>query len=677
MKRALPIILTLFFTVLVAQSQTSVKALRVKETYPSTTAYVLSSQEQLTGQAFQQDALVSYNGYQYTVYYNATRNVCISRRKLPSGDWKEVIIPFRNTDDDPHDVISIGICKNDGTIHLAYDHHNTTLQYCRSVIGMANDTENIEWKTSNFGANTSQLEAGVTVPDVTYPRFINKPDGNMLFECRYKDSGDGDSYLREYDGLTHTWSLVGRYVQGMDATPNACAYINRMDYDLNGRLHVSWCWRDDYGGGSNHDIFYGCSDDHGRTWKDTNGSTVATTEKINPTDSRTSGVCMRQGISSLRIATIPFNKGYINQETQATDSKGRVHIVSSYMVDGTDSNWASSRTKAVLHHRFRDADGTWHHNLIKNNGSNVNSYCRVQIAIDKFDNAYVVAKGAEVYSATSANDYSDWGLLSNTDLGRFCSEPQIDQKIISEGILSFVYLGRDKKVAVIDYLLDNPKTPSGTGLHADYFSDNLFTNKSSSVDNVLPGNSLPSGTKSVRWSGTLETMYGESYTIHLNTTASTLVYINGAKVLETGPVSDLNSFSFTLPAINSHKNNIVIESKATTSDQISLQWSGNRTTKAEIPVSCLYSTKMEATDITSINDITVQKNNSRIYTKDQTLYFSQLPDDSTVKVCDITGRNYMNSRLNDSNLSLQLPNGLYLVSIEYGSERDVSKVVIR
>ncbi len=64
---------------------------------------------------------------------------------------------------------------------------------------------------------------------------------------------DGDSYLREYDGNTHRWTHIGRYVQGMDASPNACAYINRMDYDVLGRLHVSWCWRDDFGGGSNHD----------------------------------------------------------------------------------------------------------------------------------------------------------------------------------------------------------------------------------------------------------------------------------------------------------------------------------------------------------------------------------------------------------------------------------------
>ena len=438
---------------------------KIGESYPNTNAVLLPGQEQLSGQAFQQDALTSYNGYQYTVYYNGTRNVCIARRKLPLGQWQEIMLPHKNTADDSHNVISMGICKNDGTIHLSYDHHNTTLHYCRSVIGLADNPETIEWSASAFGPDINYLEEGVIVPDVTYPRFINKPDGNLLFECRYKLSGDGDSYLREYDGKSHQWISVGRYVQGMDYTPNACAYINRMDYDVNGRLHVSWCWRDDFGGGSNHDIFYGYSDDHGRTWKDDNGKQVAVTENIAPTDNRVPGACMRQGITSLKIANIGYNRGYINQESQVTDSKGRVHILNSYMPDGTgtDQNWNSSRKKAVLHHRYRDTDGLWKVNLIKNKGDNVHSYCRSQIVIDALDNAYVIANGAEIYAATSAANYSDWRLVSDIDKDRFCSEPQVDHvRILEEDVLSFVYLDRNHRVTVIDCQLGCPEISSGS-----------------------------------------------------------------------------------------------------------------------------------------------------------------------------------------------------------------------
>jgi hypothetical protein len=571
--------------------------LKVGESYPNTTAYVLTAQEQLSGQAFQQDALISYNGYQYTVYYNATRNVTIARRKLPLGEWKEVVLTHQNTADDAHNVITMGICKNDGTIHLAYDHHNTTLQYSHSVVNMANDPENIAWTTSNFSTTSSEMVTGVTVYDVTYPRFINKPDGNMLFECRFGLSGNGDSYLREYDGATHKWLFIGRYVQGMNASPNNCAYINRMDYDCFGRLHVSWCWRDDYGGGSNHDLCYAYSDDHGRTWKDTHDTVVAQTENITPAWLYTAGACLNTSKPTLYIETIPYYKGYINQESQCTDSKGRVHILNSYMVDGTNTDWATSRTLCVLHHHYRDTAGIWHHNLIRKNGVNVNSYCRSQIILDANDNAYVIANGAEIFAATSANNYTDWDLLTDTDLGRFCSEPQVDHQAIQEGILSFVYLGRDRRIAVLDYLIDYPKPSAGAGLHADYFSDTDYAVKTTSTDNALLSTPRPAGTQSVRWSGTLETHFGEVYQLHLTTTTAAVVYLNGVKVVETGAVSGSVTFDFQLPSINSHKNNIVVEAAATPSDSLSLAWSGNRTPLTVIPVSAFYSEILDQANI--------------------------------------------------------------------------------
>lgn len=600
MKKAFTLLSSIFFIcwgvalvspgVRAQTNRTLVSSIRIGETNPSLNAYVLSQQEQLTGQAFQQDALLTYKGYQYTVYYNNTRNVCVGRRKLPLGEWKEIVLPHQNTADDPHNTISIGICAVDGTIHLSYDHHNTTLHYCRSVIGMANDPENVEWIADNFGPDTSEMEEGIIVPDVTYPRFINKPNGNLLFECRFGLSGDGDSYLREYDGNTHKWSYLGRYVQGMDAEPNSCAYINRMDYDTNGRLHVSWCWRDDFGGGSNHDIYYAYSDDHGHTWKDNYNTQVAITENIEPNWDRTPGECLRTDKTSLMIEQIPYNKGYINQESQATDSKGRIHIVNSYMIDGTDSNWASSRTKAVLHHRFRDTDGTWKHNLVKNNGVNVNSYCRVQIVLDASDNAFVIANGAEIYAATPQYEYTDWNLFSDADKGRFCSEPQTDRKLIlNEGILSFVYLGRDKKVTTVDYLLDNPNELSGTGLSAEYFSDTTFSNSIGTASNTsINPSSIPANAKSVRWKGTLETSYGENYTLYFNTAEASTIYIDDVKVLITKKSDSVKEYPFTFPAIASHKHNIVIESQSTAETPVALLWSSARTTKDTISVIALY-----------------------------------------------------------------------------------------
>jgi hypothetical protein len=558
-----PELVTMLFLSLLASSLAveGVSIMRIRESSPNNNAVVLSGQEQLSGQAFEQDMIVGYKKYQYVVYYNVNRHVCISRRKLPNGPWQEVILPYRETEDDAHRVISLGICHNDGTIHLAFDHHNDDLHYTRSLIGLASDPENAKWDASSFEATTSQLEAGVTVRDVTYPRFVTKPDGNLIFECRYKLSGNGDSYIREYDGTAHKWLLIGRYVQGMDTNPDTCAYINRFDYDTKGRIHVSWCWRDDPNAQSNHDLFYGYSDDHGRTWKDTKGTAVATTDRINPTDSRAAGKCMRQGIASLKVATISKNRGYINQESQSSDSKGRVHVLNSYIPDGggTDTNWESSRKKARLHHRFRAPDGSWRVSQVKSAGTAVHSYCRAQVVCDALDNAFVIANGAEIYAATSAKDYTDWDLVSDTDKGRFCSEPQVDHPyLLSDGVLSFVYLGRDHKIIVIDYLADNPKTLTGAGLAAE----------------TIGGTTI--------WKGTFDTLYGEQYKLHLNLDKPAEVYVDGKLIIQK-VTEGMEEISADVPLIASHTHDIVVKARSTADVEEYLLWSSERTQKGRIP----------------------------------------------------------------------------------------------
>ncbi len=581
-------------TLVSAQGESTVSYLKIGESFLPSLSFTRSG-EQLTGQAFQQDALITHKGYQYTVYYNSNHNVCIARRKMPVGQWEEIVLPYKNKADDAHNVISMGICANDGSIHLSYDHHNDPLHYCYSIQGSANDPENMIWDASSFSETTNIMDAEVV--DVTYPRFINKPDGNLLFECRYKLSGDGDSYLREYDANTKKWTYLGRYVQGRDATPDVCAYINRIDYDVKGNLHVSWCWREDYGGGSNKDLSYAYSDDDGRTWKDITGTQVAVTEKNyvpkpgEDARDRVSGECLRIGIPSIKIKDIQKNKGYINQESQTSDSKGRVHMINSYMDDGTDSNWSNSRGKAVLQHHFIDENGVLQHRHVKNNeGEKVNSYCRTQIVADAFDNVYVIANHGEVYVATDAANYEDWRLLAKEDENLFVSEPQVDRKLLlNEGILSFVYLRSDAQVVVISYLLDNPNTPTGTGLSAEYFSDNNFTTSISSASDVEVSNSsMPEGTQSVRWSGSFETLYGEAYTLYLTTAKAGKVYIDGKLVQVIKESASAQEYEITFDAITSHKHDIVIESQSTPSDNIYLTWSSQRTAKGAIPVTSLY-----------------------------------------------------------------------------------------
>jgi hypothetical protein len=567
---------------------------RIGQTNPSVSAYVMGTGEQLAGQQFQTDGIITYRGYQYAVYYNLNRNVCIARRKMPLGSWQEIVLPYRNTVDDAHNTISIGISAKDGRIHLSYDHHNDPLRYCYSVKGSANDPENMSWDASAFSTTTSIMDK--TIPNVTYPRFISKPDGNLLFECRFRWSGYGDSYLREYNADTQTWSLIGRYVQGEDVTPDACAYINGMSYDKFGRLHVTWCWRDDFGGGSNHDFYYAYSEDHGRTWKDTFNEQKAVTDVMDPVADTKTGGALGQTKKSFMIEAIPYNRGYINQETQDVDSRGRIHAVNSHIPDGqtSDSNWGNSRTKARLHHRFRKEDGTWVKRLITVNGVSVNSTRRVHLAIDSYDNAYVMANNVGVLMASPDDDYATWKLISEDGKTGFLSEPLADKPLLREkGVLSFVYLGSDKKIYVFDHLTKNPNTPDGAGLLAEYFANDDFTQLLGTQTVSRPDQVEGMATaKSIRWSGTFETLLGETYKLHITTASKTNIYIDDKLRRIIAPTANPVEYEITFPLIPSHKHNIVIETVGSSLPE--LQWSSPSTAKQNIPLTSLYAQKSNA-----------------------------------------------------------------------------------
>jgi hypothetical protein len=571
---------------LVSVSVVASLPVKVGTSYPSQSAFVMGTGEQLSGQQFQTDGIISYKGYQYTVYYNINRNVCIARRKMPVGAWEEIVLPYRNTVNDAHNTISIGISEGDGRIHLSYDHHNDPLRYCYSIVGSANNPEKMPWEAESFSPTTDIMDKAI--PNVTYPRFISMPNGNLLFECRFRWSGFGDSYLREYDANTQTWSLIGRYIQGEDVTPDACAYINGMSYDHLGRIHITWCWRDDFGGGSNHDFYYAYSEDHGRTWKDTHGDQKASTDVMDPVVDKVTRNALGQTKKSYMVEAIPFNRGYINQETQDVDSRGRIHAVNSHIPDGqsSDSNWGSSRTKARLHHRFRKEDGTWIKRMITVNGQSVNSTRRVHLAIDSYDNAYVIANGYGVIMASPDDDYASWRLVSQDGRTGYLSEPLVDKpQLRKNGVLSFVYLSSDNKIAVYDYLTKNPTVPSGTGLLAEYFTNDNHTGliRSEVVLTPLHGQ-VPIGTKSIRWSGAFETIEAEKYSLHLTTVAATRLFVNDRLLADITAGSKQTTVDYAV--IPSHKNNIVIETFGAAA--VSLAWSSTSVQQQNIPGSSLH-----------------------------------------------------------------------------------------
>lgn len=153
----------------------------------------------INGNSFQQDAVLTHKNYQYVGYYDEQRHVCIARRKLPAGMWETVRFEdYLFEVNDAHNTISIGICPNDGTIHLAFDHHAYGLHYRVSKKGVASNPETVSWDVSLFGEISSHL-GDVEITSITYPRFWQTPDGDLQLCWRQGGSGNGDRMLADYN----------------------------------------------------------------------------------------------------------------------------------------------------------------------------------------------------------------------------------------------------------------------------------------------------------------------------------------------------------------------------------------------------------------------------------------------------------------------------------------------
>lgn len=160
--------------------------------------------------------------------------------------------------------------------------------------------------------------------------------------CSFRDgkAGLGNDHLYLYSGSTGLFTYVGAHLTGVLSNP----YVHGMDH-RNGRLHVSWVYRgfvhyegwDDpldtkhkqqagpNGAENNHNICYAYSDDKGHTWKNGAGQIIA---QLKDGDTITNDA---KGIVAFEI---PQNSGLTNQEAQAVDQEGGVHVLNRDTIHG-------------------------------------------------------------------------------------------------------------------------------------------------------------------------------------------------------------------------------------------------------------------------------------------------------------------------------------------------------
>lgn len=330
----------------------------------------------------------------------------------------------RTAQEDGHYVIVMGICAEDGTIHMAWDGWNSPLQYRISVQGIANDPDNAVWSAQSFSGVLNTLDGLVLPSDRSdnygfgYPRFLMIPTtGKLQFEMRLGYSGNSDNWLFEYD--SDGWQTVGKIAYGIVGEPvneyTNTFYIHGIDYDNNGRMHITWSWRERARTGITdletcHDLNYVYSDDYGRTFYNSAGDLVASASE-NPITQKTPGIIVKN---------IPRKSGIVNQEGQAVDSEGRIHVVIRHKEE--DENGLFSGNTYRMHY-WRDHDGTWHSNKIVQ----TDVWNRGKICFDSEDRAYYIFDNIYIYTATPQTGWSDWTLLSAEDKGKVGAEPLIDK----------------------------------------------------------------------------------------------------------------------------------------------------------------------------------------------------------------------------------------------------------
>ncbi|MCE6994998.1 BNR repeat-containing protein [Saccharothrix sp. S26] len=401
--------------------------------------YFVSYDGVVNNNSFQREAILTHAGYQYATWYTGSRHAVVARRRL-GGEWEHVVLPHRLSVDDSHNVISLGVCPHDGTLHVAMDTHDNPVFYVKSVAGLTTSPRG--WDSSAFGPVQRSLD-GVELGDVTYPQFVVTPEGDLQLSYRTGCSGNGVNELAEYrDGV---WTRLGAWssADGDYTGPNGVVsrtrnmYLHGLDYDRDGRLHAAFTWREGDtgvlsapGGLANHDTGYVHSDDRGRTWRTSAGDVVATT----------GGTPV--GISSPGVIVDHLGPDHalMNQESQAVDSTGTPHVVISYVPERLVprvSDYAAQRARHARTFHLTRVDGTWTKREIP---VPPNSTQRTRLVLDRADNAYLVMPRGLIVAASRASGWTDWTTaFTPTSLHAF-GEVNVDtSRVALDGILSVQY----------------------------------------------------------------------------------------------------------------------------------------------------------------------------------------------------------------------------------------------
>ena len=351
---------------------------------------------------FRNSSLVTFRQHQYTAYYDAEGYMVLGKRKLDSTQWELQRTQYKGNVADAHNIISLMV-DGDGYLHVAFDHHNHPLNYCRSTA------------PGSLTLGEKEPMTGKDEADVTYPEFYRLSDGDLLFAYRSGMSGRGNLILNRYYLKQRRWERVQDILIDGEGRRNAYwqLYVDPKDV-----IHVSWVWRETAMVETNHDLCYACSPDGGRTWFKSDGKAY--------------DLPIRKANAEY-ACRIPQNSELINQTSMSTDAEGHPYIVTYWR----DADSAVPQYRLVWH------DGSaWHNRPIMNRtqafslkggGTKMIPISRPRIAVDN-GKAFFLFRDAERGSKVSMAYTPDirngaWQVSDLTDFSVDAWEPSFDTEL--------------------------------------------------------------------------------------------------------------------------------------------------------------------------------------------------------------------------------------------------------
>lgn len=268
---------------------------------------------------FRKNSLVTFGNTQYISFYNADGYVVVGKRTSGAKTWQLRQTQYRGHTADAHNTISI-MTDGAGYLHLAWDHHNNPLNYCRSV------------QPGSLEMTDKTPMTGKAETSVSYPEFYKMPNGDLLFFYRNGASGKGNLVMNRYNVHTKQWTQL--YDNLIDGEGARSAYWQAC-IDSRGTIHISWVWRESPDVASNHDLCYARSLDGGQTWEKSTG------EKY---------TLPIRAATAENACTIPQQSELINQTSMYADAQGHPYIA---------TYWREAASKVPQYHLVFNIGKEW------------------------------------------------------------------------------------------------------------------------------------------------------------------------------------------------------------------------------------------------------------------------------------------------------------------------------